>query len=44
MILPVYNNKYSSNENDSSNEETEGESNATRDHGPATTQTAQMIM
>jgi hypothetical protein len=44
MILPVYDNKCNFDESDSSNEETEGKSNATRDHWPATMQIGLMIM
>jgi len=44
MILPVCDKKYNSDESDSSNEETDKESTATRDHGTPTMQTEQMII
>jgi len=44
MILPVCDNKYNFDESDSSNEESEEESTATRDHGTTTLQTGQMII
>jgi hypothetical protein len=44
MILPVCDKKYNSDEGDHSNEETEEESTATRDHGTPTMQIGQMII